>query len=119
MYNVLTQRYNSILLGTVRNDLASTIANQGQSIRGGVTKTELNRAINGTSSSIGVEVAGVLQAGSTTLTIQNGLINTSSTIDVYTDKFGLCPKNIVISDKQVVLTFDAQSSNVSVKIRIA
>ncbi|MBP5595778.1 MAG: phage tail protein [Pseudobutyrivibrio sp.] len=119
VYNVLTQRYNSILLGTVRNDLASTIANQGQSIKGGVTKTELNRAINGTSSSIGVEVAGVLQAGSTTLTIQNGLINTSSTIDVYTDKFGLCPKNIVVSDKQVVLTFDAQSSNTSVKIRIA
>lgn len=52
VYNVLTQRYNSIQLGTVRNDLASTISGQNQSIKSSVSKSEFNKAINDTNSMI-------------------------------------------------------------------
>lgn len=119
VYNVLTQRYNSIHLGTVKNDLASTISGQGQSIKGGVSKNEFNRAISDTTRSIGVDISGTLAAGSTSLTLQNGLITTSSTIDVYTDKFGVSPTDIDVFDKQMVLTFDAQSTDLQVKVRIS
>lgn len=263
VYNVLTQRYNSIHLGTIKNDLASTISGQNQSIKGSVTKSEFNRAINDTTNAnsnggaysygftsgqgsgtqgylrlgrisfvqpyanetikiqlyrrgstraydtylifsnsqtldntvssfkidnfpganyldvyvvkvdIGVwdlyvyknvaddvisavytipnylkgkvlfefledlvttkhqgavtasifnipfnEVSGTLTAGSTSLTIQNGLITTASTIDVYTDRFGIGPTNISVTSGQVVLTFESQSFNLAVKVRI-
>jgi len=262
VYNVLTQRYNSIQLGTVRNDLASTISSQNQSIKNTVTKTEFERSVNGggydsnngtttygftssygsgtqgylrvgkilfakpyanatikiqlyrrgstrtydtylvfeNSSSLDtnitsfkidnfpgaeyldvyavkvdtgvwdiyvyknivddsisavftipnymrdkimfefledivttkhqgavtatlfpipfVEATGTLTAGSTVLTIQNGAISTASTIDVYTDTFGVSPTNIGVSSGQVTLTFDSQASDLGVKIRI-
>lgn len=53
VYNVLTQRYNSIQLGAVRNDLASTISSQNQSIKSSVSKSEFNKAINDANSMIG------------------------------------------------------------------
>ena len=65
-----------------------------------------------------VEATGTLTAGSTVLTIQNGAISTASTIDVYTDTFGVSPTNIGVSSGQVTLTFDSQASDLGVKIRI-
>ena len=65
-----------------------------------------------------VEATGTLTAGSTTLVIQNGAISTASTIDVYTDTFGVAPTNIGVSSGQVTLTFDSQASDLGVKIRI-
>ncbi len=64
------------------------------------------------------EATGTLSAGSTTLTIQNGYITTASTIDVYTNVFGVSPTNISVSSGQVVLAFESRSTDLSVKIRI-
>lgn len=59
-----------------------------------------------------------LSAGSTSVTFSNAAITTTAMYDVYADKYGLTPTNISITTGQAVLTFEAQSSNVSVKLVI-
>lgn len=59
-----------------------------------------------------------LSAGSTSVTISDSLITTASTIDVYTDTFGVNPTDVAISTGSVTLTFNAQSDAVSIKVRV-
>ena len=59
-----------------------------------------------------------LSAGSTSLTFSNAAITTTAMHDVYADKYGLTPTDITVTTGQAVLTFEAQSSNVSVKLVI-
>lgn len=66
-----------------------------------------------------IELTGTLEAGSTTLTLSNSAITTSSVIDVYTDKYGISPTDVTVSSGSIVLTFDAQSSALSVKVRVS
>lgn len=65
------------------------------------------------------DVTGTLLAGSTTITLSDASITTSSTIDYYTDTFGVNPTSIVVTTGQVVLTFDAQASDLGVKVRVS
>lgn len=64
------------------------------------------------------DVAGTLSAGSTSVTLSSAAITTSSTIDFYTDAFGVNPTNAVVTTGQVVLTFEAQQSAIGVKARV-
>ena len=65
------------------------------------------------------DVTGTLTAGNTSVTLSDASISSSSTIDIYTDTFGVNPTNVVVSAGSVVLTFEAQQSNVGVKVRIS
>ena len=65
------------------------------------------------------DVTGTLTAGNTSVTLSDASISSSSTIDIYTDVFGVNPTNVVVSAGSVVLTFEAQQSNVGVKVRIS
>ena len=66
-----------------------------------------------------IEIISTLEAGETTLTISNAKITTDSTIDVYTDTFGISPTNQVVTSGQIVLTFEAQANDVGVKVRVS
>lgn len=59
-----------------------------------------------------------LETGETTLTIQDSCITTSSTLDIYTDTYGVTPTNVSVSTGSITLTFDTQASDVSVKVRV-
>lgn len=59
-----------------------------------------------------------LQTGETSLTITDASITTNSTIDYYTSIYGVNPTNAVVTTGQIVLTFDAQESDMNVKVRI-
>lgn len=59
-----------------------------------------------------------LTSGSTSLTFSNAAITTTAMYDVYADKYGLTPTDITITTGQAVLTFEAQSADVSVKLVI-
>lgn len=83
---------------------------------------------NGTDSRIVTELRGkltykdltdTLTAGNTSLTISDDSITTSSTIDVYTDTFGINPTNVAVSTGSVVLTFAALQSDLGVKVRVS
>ena len=65
------------------------------------------------------DLIGILLAGETSLTIQNQQISMDSTIEIYTDTFGINPVNAEVTDGQIVLTFDAQQNNVGVKVRVS
>ena len=65
-----------------------------------------------------VDVTGTLAAGSTSLTLSNAAIQSTSTIDIYTDTYGVNPTAVSVSAGSITLTFEAQSSAVSVKVRI-
>lgn len=59
-----------------------------------------------------------LSAGSTTLTLSNTAITTSSTIDIYTDKWGVNPTNVAVEAGKITLTFDKQSAALGVKVEV-
>lgn len=67
----------------------------------------------------GTEVTGTLTAGQTSLTLQDASITSSSTLDFYTSIYGVNPTNVSVSTGSVTLTFEAQSSNMSVKVRVS
>lgn len=66
-----------------------------------------------------VDLTGTLVAGQTSVTIQDSVITTLSTIDYYTDVFGVNPTDVAVTTGQVVLTFEAQQSDVGVKVRVS
>ena len=65
------------------------------------------------------EVTGLLTSGSTTLTISDASIETTSTIEIFVDTFGVQPTNAVVATGSITLTFLAQASDLSVKVRVS
>jgi len=65
------------------------------------------------------DIIDTLTAGSTSITLSDSSITTSSTIDVYTDSWGINPTAISVSTGSVALTFEAQQSDLGVKVRIS
>lgn len=65
------------------------------------------------------EIIGTLIAGQADITILSELITTSSTIEVFTDVFGVNPTNMVTTTGQVMITFPVQANDVGVKVRIS
>lgn len=65
------------------------------------------------------DVTGTLTAGQTSITLSSASITTSSTLDFYTDVFGVSPTAASVSTGSVTLTFSAQQSNMSVKVRVS
>lgn len=59
-----------------------------------------------------------LTAGNTTITITDSQIAIGSTIDIYTDVYGLEPTNVAVTAGQIVLTFDAQGVDIHVKVKV-
>lgn len=66
-----------------------------------------------------VEVSGTLFAGSTSIGFLDAAITTSSVIDIYTDKWGVNPESVTVATGSVTLTFEAQASDLGVKVRVS
>lgn len=67
---------------------------------------------------IGKIITGTLSAGSTILMLSDASITTSSNFDFYTDTYGVNPTNVSVSTGVITLTFPAQQSDLSVKVRV-
>lgn len=65
------------------------------------------------------DVIGTLPAGETSITLSNAAITTDSTIDYYTNVFGVNPTNVSVANGSVTLTFDSQASDLGVKVRVS
>ena len=66
----------------------------------------------------GTVLIDTLEAGETTVTFTNNAITTNSTLDIYTDTFGVNPTNVTVSTGEIVLTFSAQANDLGVKVRV-
>ena len=65
------------------------------------------------------ELTGTLTTGNTTLTITDDAIETTSTIDIYCDTYGIQPTNAVVATGSITITFLAQASDLNVKVRVS
>lgn len=83
------------------------------------TSIQINE--NGVISSTGGKrlAAQTLAAGATTLVFMDADILTTSTIGMYANEYGVAPTNVVVTSGQVVLTFNAQQSALSVYITVS
>lgn len=66
-----------------------------------------------------VELTGTLTAGQTSITISDAAILTTSTIDIYTDVFGISPEGVTVSNGSVRLVFESRTTDLSIKIRVS
>ena len=66
-----------------------------------------------------VDITDTLTAGQTSITLSDASITTASTIDIYTDVFGIQPTNAVVATGSITLTFLAQASDITVKVRVS
>jgi len=68
-----------------------------------------------------VDITGTLLATQTSITLSSVSITTSSTIDVYVDDsfYGVNPTAITLATGSVTLTFEAQESDMPVKVRVS
>ena len=63
-----------------------------------------------------IELNGNLAAGSTTLTLSDENITINSTIDIYTNVYGISPKNVTAEDGQITLEFKALDNDLKIKV---
>lgn len=66
-----------------------------------------------------IELVDTLTAGETSITFSDNAILSTSTIDIYTDTFGVNPTSVVVATGSITLTFEAQQSDIGVKVRIS
>lgn len=65
------------------------------------------------------ETTGTLTAGNTSITLSSPDITTDSTLNIFTSVYGVNPTAVSVSSGSVTLTFDAQQSDISVKVRVS
>ena len=99
----------------------TVVANPSGTATADLEKLQVGNDIYGIPSGGGgswTDVTGTLTAGQTSITLSHGSITTDSTIDFYTTIFGVNPTAVSVSTGSVTLTFEAQSSDLGVKIRV-
>ena len=62
------------------------------------------------------EIQGTLSAGKTEVVLSSEKISVDSTIDIYTDVYGVSPKTATVADGSITMTFKAQTKSVQVKV---
>ena len=81
-------------------------------------ESRINSAFNTLAACGFVEVTGTLLAGATTLVLSDASITSTSTLDVFTDVYGVSPTDMVATTGSVTLNFEAQESDLGVKVRV-
>ena len=99
--------------GTISFVDATVYTQEGDSF-GARDINETNMAVNRLSNFL----ESTLTAGETTLTISDTSITEDSMIDIYTNVFGVNPTEVTVTSGAITLVFDAQESDLSVKVRV-
>ncbi len=112
------------LISGENNSMKVTLAQLASEIVNGIEYTSdldtTSKKIIGAINEVrGTFVTGTLTAGSTSLTLSDASITTSSTIDIYVSTFGIQPVNAVVTTGSITLSFLAQASDLSVKVRVS
>ena len=100
-------------LNAVGEGIVSSIAYTASALR--TTAKTIIGAINETH---GIEVTGTLAAGTTSVTLSDASIDSDSSFDIYTSVYMVNPTAVSVSTGSITLTFEAQASDVGVKVVI-
>ena len=98
------------------SEVATKVVNN---IEYGALNTSEKKVLGAINEVRGTFVTGTLTAGSTSITLSDASITTSSTFDIYVSTFGIQPTNAVVATGSITLTFLAQASDISVKVRVS
>lgn len=98
-------------------DVNISSPSNGQVLKYNSTSSKWENA-NESGGSSWTDVTGTLTAGATSITLSDASITSSSTIDIYTD-LDVPYNSKSLSTGSITITFDAQSSNMSVKVRVS
>ena len=81
-------------------------------------ESRINSAFNALAPAGFTELTATLQAGSVMLIFMNVAITTTATYDIFTDVYGVSPTAVSVTTGELTLTFEAQESDLSVKVRV-
>lgn len=81
-----------------------------------ITGTSADTVAGAINELAGVTLTDTLTIGATSMTLSDAAITTASTLDIYTDAWGVSPSNVAVSTGSIVLTFEAQASALGVKV---
>jgi hypothetical protein len=82
-------------------------------------ETEVQSDVSAINTRLGKELTATLTAGSTTLTFTDASITSNTIVDnVLTSVYGVNPEEMTVSSGSLTLTFDAQATDVGVKVVI-
>ena len=115
----IVSKDNQNVVQTMKIKIAELATKLNNNIEYGLLNTTDKKIIGAINEVRGTFVTGTLTAGSTSLTLSDASITTSSTIDIYVDTFGIQPTNAVVTTGSITLSFLAQSADVSVKVRVS
>jgi hypothetical protein len=65
------------------------------------------------------ELEGTLLAGQTSITFTDNVINSNRVIDYYPSIYGIVPTSITVTSGSVVFTFEEQSEDMNLKVRVS
>lgn len=65
------------------------------------------------------ELQGILSAGQTSITFTDSVINANRTIDYFPSIYGVVPTSITVTTGSIVFTFEEQSVDMNLKVRIS
>ena len=65
------------------------------------------------------ELQGILTAGQTSITFTDSVINANRTIDYFPSIYGVVPTSITITTGSMIFTFEEQSVDMNLKVRIS
>ena len=83
-----------------------------------LTKTTSKNVLGAINEIAFKEVSGTLSAGSTSITLSDASILTTSTFDIFTDVYGVAPESVTVATGSITMTFEAQESALGVKVRV-
>ena len=113
---------SSLLSSTVQSAIDELVVNKVNVVSGKGLSTEdytTNEKLKLANTPNYTEISGILTAGSTSLTLQSAAITTNSLVDIYTENYGVSPTNAVVTNGFIELTFEAQQTNMGVKVRVS
>lgn len=65
------------------------------------------------------DLQGTLVAGAMSITFTDSAITTGRTIDYFVSKYGVTPTDIAVSSGSVVFSFNPQTSDINITLRIS
>ena len=104
----MEERVSSVQQGTAQGTTFNNTVS-------GLSATNVQSAIDELA---GVTIIGTLVAGATEITLSNVAITENSTVDIYTNVYGVVPSNVVVTTGNIALTFDTMESDLNVKVKV-
>lgn len=105
----------STKVDTVNTALENEITNRKDSdaiLQTSISKLDANKL------NMGLDITGILSASNTSITLTSDKITANSILDFYTSIYGVSPNTVIVSEGSVTLTFDKQSSDMTVGTKV-